>query len=172
MGTAYLAYSNLDSYSHENILAYVDNRSNVRDPRGQGTLKDRQFVYDTDPLMKSLSYSGMPYIVVEFPAIEDSQPTADGKHKRVDFKSKIIVRAARDGASNSRTGQGRTDMLQISDDLFKLFNSMTKKKELALLGINEITLKKIAVDTLTIMEKECYEWIYDLNYWCRMVTSL
>ena len=172
-GTAIIASTNIDSQAHENILAYIDNRTYIKDPRSPSSItKNRQFVYESDPFSKAINFGDFPYIVLEFPQITNSETSSNGKTKRVEWTQTITVRAARDGTINSLTDQGRNDMFAIGNDLFETFNSMARKNELFLLNINEIELAKTTVDTLAISQKEVYEWGYELTYWSRVTTSV
>lgn len=172
MATASIVYSNIETQSQDNILGYVDNRTYVKDPRSpSSTTKNRQFVYESDPFHKAINFGDFPYIVIFFPMNESIEPTADGKSRRVIWSHRVLVRAARDGSVNTRTDQGRTDMLSIGDDLVELFNNMTVKKELQVLNIYDITIKKTNSDNFAIKEKEIYEAEYELSYWSRLTTS-
>ena len=162
----------LDSNAHANILAIVDNRSYVVDPKHPSSIeKNRTFVYDCDRLAKALNFGDFPYIILEFPTISQSKVNVDGKHKDVEWTQRITVRAARDGSSNVGGGVGRTDMSSISDDLFETFNSETVKQTLRVLNMFKMSLEKVDVDCISINEKLVYEAQYLLKYMERLKVS-
>ena len=74
-----VTYTNIESASDSNIRDIVDNRTNIVDPRDPSG--NRIFVYDSDPFNKEIGFKDMPYIVLFFPTIIQSNSTADGKHK-------------------------------------------------------------------------------------------
>jgi len=171
MSTAAITYDKIESYAYENIFAYIDNRSNVKDPRNPSGIRGRDFVYSSDPFIKAVNFSDFPFIVVEFPIITYSEPSADSKKKFAEWEQRIIVRAARTNITVYFEDVGRSDMLNIGDDLNELFNSDAKRKEFEALNIINIQLRKVAVDTLAVSQKEIYEAEYALTFRTRLATS-
>lgn len=172
MGTAVIIRSKVNSYAHENILAYLDNRSLVKDPRNpNSTQKLRTFLYDSDPFHKGINFSDFPYIVCSPPSIEQSMVSADGKHKDIAWVQRIVVRSAKDGSANTRTGVGRTDIQDIGDDLFETFNSETVKAQMRSLNMYELMLEKTDSDVVSMNQKEIYEESYELRYMTRLQVS-
>ena len=83
----------LESGAYADIFAIVDNRANVDDPRNSGnTTKMREFVFDSDPFDKGLDFTGMPYIILELPTLETTNPTVDGKTHEIKWSQRITVR--------------------------------------------------------------------------------
>ena len=168
--TSLITRTTIESASYNNIFEFMNNRSNIADPRG-GSAENRPFIYDSDPLHKSLSFANLPYIVLEFPTIEYSRMSHDGKHKFIMWTQRIIVRTARDGSGGNLIDTGRTDMFAISDDLQELFNSTTQRDEFRLLNIKKINLTKLDSDTISIDQKQMYETVYELQYQSRLTVS-
>jgi len=168
--TAIITKSKIESNAYTNVYELMNNRSNIADPRGSSAEK-RPFILDSDPLAKSIEFSGFPYIVLELPTLEYSRKTTDGKSKFIKWMHKIIIRTAKDGSAGSRIDIGRTDMLNICDDLNEMFNSDNIRKEFRQLGQEDITLIKTGTDVLSIDQKMVYESTYELSYITRLQTS-
>ena len=172
MGTATIVSTNLESQAQANILAYVDNRVYVKDPRSPNSTQiNRVFVYETDPFEKAINFSDFPYIVLNLPLIESSIPSSSGKHRKVNWSHRVVVRAVRDGSANTRSDVGKSDIMAIGDDLNALFHNMAVKKELQALNIFDIELKKVNMDNFLVHQKPVYEAEYELTYWSRLATS-
>lgn len=161
----------IESFADEAIRTIVDTRTNIADPRDPGNTGNRIFVYDSDPFNKSISFSDMPYIVLLFPTIAQTNFTADGKHKKVMWKQNLIVRSVRNGASNSVPNQGRADFMSIKDDVMETFNAITIHNNLKDQGFNGINIEKISDDPTVISQEELYEAEYEIAYWTRMQVS-
>lgn len=163
--------SKIESYAYGNILEVVDNRSNVADPRDVGGTKIRRFVYDSDPFVESLNFTFFPYIVLSLPTLSYANPTVDAKHKMIMWKQNLMVATARAGSSNSYTDIGRTDMLNICDDLSETFNSEAIKAALRLLNIYNLEINKIDQDVTLIEGKDVYTATFEISYSVRLATS-
>lgn len=171
-----ITYSNIESQAYSNIYEIVDNRGYIVDPRQKNwtnsTTQKRKFVYDSDPFNKAVNFSDMPYIIVELPVVTGSVYSVGGKYEIVSWSHRIIVRCARDGASNTTIDVGRTDILDICDDLQQTFNSTARREEMAGWNMRKIVLEKVSVDTYAIDgSKDVYEAIFDLKYESRMAVS-
>lgn len=170
--TAILTNSTIESVPHNNIISLLDNRNYVTDPRNpNSTLNLRQFIYETDPFGKAINFGDFPYIVCEFPIIEYSNISTDGKVKTILWTHSIIVRAVRDGSSNTRTDIGRSDMLSIANSLQNFFNTESNKQIMRNYNIHFPSLTKLNVDNIALQEQEVYEWTYSLTYKERFTVS-
>lgn len=169
MAQSAITRTKIESFAYNNVLSILDDRTKIADPRDpMGT---RQFVYDSDPFEKSLSFSDMPYIILKFPTYEQSQATGDGKHKKVMWKQDIIIRTVRDGASGSAENIGRADMLSICDALISLFNTVSTRSLLTTLNMSFVDLKKVNSQEDIVNQKSIYESVYELTYWTRIQVS-
>ena len=169
-----LTRSKIESYSYANVLAFVDNRTYIKDPRNPTSLnKLRTFVYDSDPLMKGINFGDFPYIILELPTVEYEQDknSINGKVKIVGFKHEITVRSAKDGSANTTGGIGRSDILDIGDDLNETFNSETVKQLFRDLDMYNLNLIKLATSDGIVKQKAIYESQYELTYETRMQVS-
>lgn len=162
--TAVVTYDKLETNPFLNIIEVIDTRANIADPRDTSGNKRRKFVYDADPFHKSISFENMPYIVVKFPKSEEITSSVSGTKKGYMYTHQIIVRTARDGASNSAVDQGRTDMLGIVDDLKKTFNNLTVRETYHGWKMSKLKLTKLDSDTGSINQKQIYESIFELSY--------
>ena len=168
-----IAYTNLLTSAFDNIHTILDTRSNIADPRDKSNTKTRTFVYDSDPFEKSLGYEGMPYIVHTFPKLDTfDKVSSDSKHKEANWSHSIIVRTVREGSSNSYTDAGKTDMLNICDDILQTFNSSTIKSTLSLLNIRNINIQILRSSSALINQKEVFETEFELTHYTRLPTSL
>ena len=86
----------IESSSYNNILHFLDNRTYIADPKNRGV--GVPFIHDSDPLSKSINFTGYPYIVFKHALPTYSNTTVDGKHKLVGWKHTIIVRSAKNGS--------------------------------------------------------------------------
>lgn len=172
MATNRVTRSKLESYTYENVFSYVNNRTYIKDPRNpNSTVNTRQFVYSSDPFTKAINFSDFPYIILEFPVLEYSRVSVDGKQKNISWTQKITVRASRTGSANTRNDAGREDMLDIGDDLNEMFNNETVKQSFRDLNMYEMSLKKINNDTYPLKDYEIYESEYELTFMTRMKVS-
>lgn len=170
--TTIISKSTIESSAYDNVVSFLDTRTIIRDPKDSaaGTLH-REFIYDSDPLLKSLDFGGFPYIVAEFPTLEYSKTSANGKVKHLTWSMLITVRTAKDGNGNGTSGVGKTDMFTICDDLQELFNSSTHRQSFQNLNMFMMNLTKNNNDTLSLSQKLIYESSYTLTFETRMVIS-
>lgn len=171
MASAILTKSTLESQAYENIFNLMDTRANISDPKVPSGVKSRKFIYEADPFTNAFNTDGMPYIVLELPETDQISSSTDGKHKNISFKHRITVRTARNGSSNSVTDLGKTDMLNICDDIQEMFNSMTNRAVLAGYSIYKINLTKLSVNAIDVNNQNVFEAEYELSYWTRFKTS-
>ena len=164
---------NIESAPHNNVIDYLNNPSLVRDPRSpNATTRTRTFVYDSDPLMKSINFGFLPYIIVRGPSIIYSNISTDGKFKVIRWSHSITVRTARDGSANTRQDVGRKDMQDICNDLQQLFNEEVNKQSLRQLNMYAFNFaKETGDDTLIIQQKQLLECNYELSYNTRIRVS-
>ena len=163
--------SKIETYAYGNILEVIDNRSNIADPRDVGGTKIRRFVYDADPFVESLNFSHFPYIVLDLPTVDYEDTTVNAKHKRALWKQDLMVATARRGSSNTYTDIGRTDMMNICDDIHETFNKETVKAALRLLNIFNLKIEKVDQDMTLIEGKDVYTATFEISYSVRLATS-
>ncbi len=168
---AAITKSTIFSSANDNIFNVINTRSNVSDPTSGGTSTARQFVYQTDPLVKDTNFTGYPCVIALFPRIDQTNPTVNGKGKMLGWVQEIIVRTLKDGKSNSNLGVGITDMKSIVDDLIETFNSETIKQALRLLGVRNVNLLVTGNDSVSIHDNELLETVFELTYKTRFQVS-
>ena len=163
---------NIESAPHNNVIDYLNNPSLVRDPRSpNATTRTRTFVYDSDPLMKSINFGFLPYIIVSDPTLVYSKISVDGKVKLLEWSHLITVRTLRDGSSNTRQDVGRKDMQDICNDLQQLFNEEVNKQSLRQLNMRKVNLEKVSAEPITIQQRELFENVFELSYNVRLTLS-
>jgi hypothetical protein len=166
--------STIASASQDNLISYIDNRTYIKDPRNPNlTTKTRTMVYEFDPMAKMNNFGDFPYIVCEFPTIDYSHTSTDGKVKNIGWKHKITIRTLRDGAGNTRTDVGRADMMAMTDDLHELFNTETNKQGFRDLNMFQMQLTTIGSDAYVVSndDRMCYETTYEVTYYTRLEVS-
>ena len=161
----------LESAAYDNIISLINDKSIVTDPRDVSGTSKRLFVYDSDPLHKSINFGDFPYIIAEFPTLEYSKVSTDGKVKHLKWSMGLTVRTAKDGAGQGTSGAGKNDMFTICDSLQALFNSITHRQTLEDLNMFFAKLTKDDVDSLTVSQKQVYQSTYTLTFETRMVVS-
>lgn len=169
--TSAITKTTIESNAYDNVVAYLNDRSIVTDPRDPSGYSGRLFVYDVDPLAKSMNFGDYPYIVAEYPNVEYSKVSVDGKTKEIQWTMRIMVRTARDGAGQGTSGKGKTDMFTIADSLHSLFNSDTYKKQFATLNMHFMNLTKTDSSTPLIDQKYLYQNDYTLTFIERLQVS-
>lgn len=161
---AAVTYDKIETNSYTSIFTLIDTRANVADPRNPDGVKRRQFVYDFDPFHLGIQYEMMPYIIVELPDTAYTMSSLDQSHKGIDIKQRITVRTIRGGSGNTSTDMGRSDMLNICDDLHQLFNTRSKIEDLHGYKMSNAKLTKLSSDMTSIDQKYIYETVYELTY--------
>ena len=164
---------NIESAPHDNLIEFIDNRSIIKDPRNPNSnTNTRQFVYDTDPFMKSINFSYFPYIIVKSHSLMYSKLSTDGKVKHLEFAHQIIVRTLKEGSSNVRADKGRQDLQNISNALQLLFNTESYKQQFRDLNMRNLILEKNAGDeSIVIQMRPILEQVYRLTYETRLTVS-
>jgi len=169
--TTIITKTTLESAAYDNVISFLDNRAIITDPRDvSGTLK-RKFIYDSDPLAKAINFEEFPYIIAEFPTLEYSSVSADGKTKEIVWTMNITVRTLRTGAGQGTDGTGKKDMFTICDKLQFLFNSLTYRQQFADLRMFFTNLTKQGVSAPVINEEYIYESSYSLTVTERIKVS-
>lgn len=169
MVTARLTNSKLMSQTYENVYLTINDNSNVNDPRSP--TGKREWVHNADPLQKAINFASFPYIVLSFPLLVQSKVSCNGKVKELNWSQEVIVRTIRGGSSNTTPNAGKTDMLNIVDDLHETFNSETVKAAFRLLDMYKFDLKTVSTDAFVSDNKEVYETSFDLTFMTRKEVS-
>jgi len=163
-----VTYDKLESSAYSNVFDLINTRSNVADPRDPENKKTRTFLYDSDPFEHAIDFNLIPYIILTLPVVTYPNGTKgkslDGAYKLLGWSQNITVRTARHGSSNVSTDLGRTDMLNICDDLHKTFNLATRITDNYTMNLHNFLLTKTNVDTTILDGVEYYESEYELTY--------
>ena len=169
MALTTITISNLESAPYNNMMEILNNRSNIVDPKDpQGT---RDFIYDSDPFMKAIDFSGMPYIILELPTHSGIKPTTDGKHEEITWIYNVTIRTAKDGSGGGTKDVGRGEYLGIADDLNETCKSLTIRDSLDAVNMPRLIITKLSSDTLSVNQKILYEGRYELQHITRLAVS-
>ena len=169
--TSIITKSTIESSAYDNVIAFLDNRSIIADPRDPSGYSNRVFIYDTDPLAKSLNFGDFPYIIVEHPTLEYDKSSSDGKTKDLMWSMSITVRTAREGASQGADTDGKKDLFAIGDDLQALFNEDVYKRQFSDLKMHFMKLTKTDFSAPVIDQIYLYQSDYILTFKERLTVS-
>jgi hypothetical protein len=161
----------IKSQADKNVRSVMDNRSNIADPRDPDNVKRRPLIYDTDPFDRNISFEGVPYIILKMPIVVQGQKSVGGKKGWIMWEHEIIVRAAKQGASNSLEDKGRTEYLQLCDDLVETWESRSIIQSLKVKNMHLFKLEELNSDQGVINNVDVYESTYRLSYRTRMTVS-
>ena len=140
-------HTNFTSEVRVNILALLDNRSNVGDPVTGSSANFRKMFYTRHPDNKSLDFHGYPYVVLHPSAINfPGRQTVDIKKKEINWSIEIEV-VASDREANNMVGKGMAHMDAISDDIVKTLNNTTN-----LTTLRNNAIKNVRVDVGTVVD--------------------
>lgn len=115
---AIVTYSNLFSETRNNILALLDNRSNVADPI---SVQYRKWIYSREPDVKAADFKGYPYIILHDVAVGfDERKTVNVKSGYVHMTCEIEIVTSDVGVGNM-AGRGATDNDSIANDVLETF---------------------------------------------------
>lgn len=170
-------YTNIESKAYSNIFEIVDDRTKIVDPKRKSmtnaSVQKRMFVYDSDPFEKSINFDDLPYIILELPVISDSPEShsVDSTKSNISWTQKIVVRTKRESSSKVDVDRGRTDILDICDDLFQTFNSRTVKDSLYGFNMKHLTISKVRQDVYAMNTNDIYEAEFELKFSSRLAVS-
>ena len=148
---ASITKSTLFSNAWANLYSIVNSRSNIRDPAdGNGT---RKFVYARIPNVKG-SNIDFPFIVLNQPKIlTQTRPSTNMQRKFLSYVCELEVYTC-DSLSGSASlgfpnGKAQSWLNQISDDIYKTFNSLSVRQTLKDARIENVNLQTndMGVDT-------------------------
>jgi hypothetical protein len=172
MGTI-IARDKLESMAYSNVFEILNTRSYINDPRNSGNTsnKVRQLIYDYDPFHRSVDFELFPYIILELPTLTYDNISGDGKSKNIGWRHTVLIRTTRLGASNTTVDTGRSDMLDMCDDMNETFNKETVKSWFRLKNMRMLILTKLRSDFAIVDQKPVYESEYSLEYFTRLQVS-
>ena len=125
----------------------------------------RQFIYDYDPFHLSIDFSQLPYVILEFPTVEYIRQSSDGKHKGILFKNRIVIRTVRHHPGKAgHLDIGRENLLNITDDLHKMFNVNSVRQTLINNKMHKMNLFELSNDFVVIDGKYMYEAVFEIQY--------
>lgn len=177
MGTA-IAKSTIHSQAYSNIFELVDDRSKVVDPKRKSmtnaSSQKRKFVYDSDPFEQGINFDDLPYIILELPEVSDEEDShsLDGTKQDIFWTQKVTVRTKRESSSKVDADRGRTDMLDICDDLFQTFNDTSNKDTFRGYNMHDLRIVKTDSGSYALNNsQEIYESILEISYNTRLAVS-
>lgn len=160
-----VTYDKIYSAPSENIFSIVDTRANVSDPRDPQAIKNRKFVYSSEPKAKATDFSLYPYIIVEDAQMPmpDSQ-RADHQREAMSWSHMMTVRTVDDGSGNNRSDAGLTDMRNIVNAIIKTFKNTTIKGTLRGYNQYDVQISVTGNDTITLDQRRLHEVTLELEY--------
>ncbi len=127
-----VTYQNLFSESRNNVVALLTS-TNVPDPN-ISSAEFRKWIYSREPGVKSIDFSGYPFIIVYPVSVDFEKEKGKGS---VDMKSKSIFWdieieiVTSDRGYGEKDGQGLTNMDTISNNIVKTFMNKTNRVTLS-----------------------------------------
>ena len=124
-----ITYSNMFSGPRANILALIDDKSNVADPVTSSS-EYRKWIYSRDPDIKSNNFTGFPILIIHSSEFEtEEHGSCDMKSKPVNWSTEIEIITS-DRGYGSEDGKGMTHMDAISDDIGTTLLNVANRKTL------------------------------------------
>jgi len=168
---ANITYANLFSEPRNNVITLISNSSNVSDPVTSSS-EYRKWIYSRFPNVKSLEFSGYPFIVVRSTDLntEISESSGNGKSKFVNFDIDIEIYTS-DIAYGNLSGKGLVHMEAISDDLIETFMNMTNRNLLKSFGLAFSAIEPTTISEQELKQQKVYQRIFPLTFRNKMQVS-
>ena len=144
-----VTYTNFLSEARNNIIALLENRTNVADPVTAST-DFRKWIYSREPDIVAADFKNFPFIIV-YPAT-----TLFGEAKSMDMRRRIVEHLVRvevvtsDREYNNQDGKGLTHLDTISDDILQTLLDVTNRTTLQTNGLFSIKIdtEQVAIEDL------------------------
>ena len=122
-------YTNLISEPRDNVVSLISNTDNVVDPT-TSSAEYRKWIYSRDPDIKSSSFAGYPFIVIN-PARIDTSGAAnmDSSNRFVNWTIDIEVVSSDRGYGES-DGKGLTHNDAVTNDVLQTLLDITNRQTL------------------------------------------
>jgi len=130
-----VTYENMYSASRDNVLALLENNSNVPDPV-RASAEFRKWIYSRDPDVKSNSFKGYPYMVINPADVALPEEkgrgsgTVDGKSKPVSWDI-IVEIVTSDRGYSGKDAKALSHMDSISNAIHKTMMNITNRNTLS-----------------------------------------
>lgn len=133
-----MTYSNMFSGPRANIVALMDDRSNVADPTVSSS-ECRKWIYSRDPDIKSSNFKGFPIMIIHASDFGMEEPgSCDMKSRNVDWSVEIEIITC-DRGYGTKDGSGMGHMDAISDDIATTLMDVANRKTLQGKGLYNLT---------------------------------
>lgn len=163
-------YTNMFSGPRANLVALIDNKSNVADPT-TSTSEYRKWIYSRDPDVKSSSFAGFPLIIIHSSDFEqDEGGSCDMKSKSVGWSIEIEILTS-DRGYGSKDGQGMVHMDAISDDIGTTLFNVANRNTLQANSLFNLIFTSSRITTDVIGEQLVYRRVFSVELKTRMQVS-
>lgn len=165
-----VTYSNIFSAPRANIVALIDNKSNVADPI-TSVSEFRKWIYSRDPDVKSNNFKGFPLIIIHASDFgTEEQGSCDMKSKPVDWSTEIEILTC-DRGYGSKDGMGMSHMDSISDDIATTLFNAANRQTLQSNGLFNLTFTSSSITPEIIGEQLVYRRAFVVNLKTRLRVS-
>lgn len=118
--------SNLFSESRNNVVALINDTSNVADPIATSS-EFRKHIYSREPDVKASDFKGYPFMIINPTDVDIGEGgSLDGKIKPVEWFIECEIVTSDRGYGN-KDGQGLTHMDSISNSIMSTMLNMTNR---------------------------------------------
>lgn len=165
-----ITYSNMFSGPRANILALIDDKSNVADPV-TSISEYRKWIYSRDPDIKSNNFTGFPILIIHSSEFEtEEQGSCDMKSKPVNWSIEIEILTC-DRGYGTKDGEGMTHMDAISDDIATTLLNATNRKTLQSNNLFDMSFTSSRVTPEVMGEQLVYRRSFNVELNTRLKVS-
>ena len=146
MTAGQVTYTNLVSKARDNVVALIDNKSNVPDPNTSSS-EYRKWIYSRMPDVKATDFAEYPFMVIHPVDIDLAElGSLDMKSKMVTWSIDIEI-VTSDRGYGKKAGTGMADMDSITDSIMKTMLSKTNRVTLSGYSMKFVNPETTAVIT-------------------------
>jgi len=144
-----VTYTNFLSEARNNIIALLENRSNVADPVTVST-EYRKWIYSREPDIVAQEFKNFPLIII-YPAasVFAHARSLDMKRRIVEHMIRVEV-VASDREYNNKNAKGMEHLDAISDNVLQTLHNTTNRNTLQANGLYniEVDTEDVAIEEL------------------------
>ena len=165
-----ITYSNIFSGPRANLLALIDDKTNVADPTTSNS-EYRKWIYSRDPDVKGDNFSGFPLIIIHSSNFEPTEKgSCDMKSKPVSWSMEIEILTS-DRGYGSKDGMGMVHMDDISDDVATTLLNVANRKTLQSNNLFNLTFTSSNITQDVIGEQLVYRRGFNVELSTRLRVS-
>ena len=165
-----ITYNNIFSGPRANLLALIDNKTNVADPTTSSS-EYRKWIYSRDPDIKSANFKGFPIIIIHSSDFGSEElGSCDMKSKNVNWSVEIEILTS-DRGYGAEDGKGMTHMDAISDDIATTLMNVTNRKTLQSNSLFNLTFTSSNITQEVMGEELVYRRSFTVELKTRLKVS-